>query len=123
VTLVNAEAIAAPAAHPGAQESVEVVRDFYRALGEGDAQQASALIAPEARDAGSLSTERIRRFSSAVRQPLRLTGIRALDDGGVFVRYQFVSSANQLCEGSADVATTQRDARVMIRSIRTSYAC
>jgi hypothetical protein len=114
--------IAAPA-HPAARESVAVVRDFYQALGDGDARLATTLVAPEQRDAGSLSAERIRRFAASVRQPVRVTDIRAVDDSTVAVRYQFVSSANQLCQGSADVATTERDDHVMIRGIKSTYAC
>jgi hypothetical protein len=102
---------------------VAVVRDFYRALTLRDAQQASALVAPDQRDAGPLSTDRLRRFSASVRQPLRVTGIRAVGDDAVAARYQYVSAGNRLCEGLADVATTQRDDRVMIRGIRSSYAC
>jgi hypothetical protein len=116
-----AETHAAP--HPAASQSLAVVRDFYSALAAGDGDLASSLVAPDQRESGPLSSERIRRFYSGVREPIRVTGIRALADDTVFVRYQFVSAANQLCQGMANVATTERDERVMIGGIRATYAC
>jgi hypothetical protein len=112
-----------PAPHPIARESMAVVRDFYRALGDGDGDLATSLVAPEERGAGAISSEHIRRFYAGVRQPIRVTGIRSLDDSTVFVRYQFVAADNKLCEGIANVATTQRDDQVMIRGIHATYAC
>jgi hypothetical protein len=118
------EVVSAPvSAEAGAREAVAVTRAFYQALGEGDGPRAVSLIAPEAREQGPLSAERIRRFTSGVRQPIRVTSLRAVDDTTVSVRYQYVSPSNKLCDGTADVATAPRGARVMITGIHATYDC
>jgi len=119
-----AEPIEAPAVpRAGLRESLAVTREFYQALAEGDGDRAVSLVVPEARDQGPLSAERIWRFSSGVRAPIRLTSIRAIDDRTVFVRYQYVSQANRLCDGTADVATAARGGQTMISGVHATYDC
>ena len=107
----------------GPRESLAVTREFYQALAEGDGDRAVSLVVPEARDQGPLSAERIWRFSSGVRAPIRLTSIRAIDDRTVFVRYQYVSPSNHLCDGTADVATAARGGQTMISGVHATYDC
>ncbi|HEY1928346.1 MAG TPA: hypothetical protein VGG92_12845 [Caulobacteraceae bacterium] len=107
----------------GPRESLAVTREFYQALAEGDGDRAVSLVVPEARDQGPLSAERIWRFSSGVRAPIRLTSIRAIDDRTVFVRYQYVSPSNRLCDGTADVATAPRGGQTMISGVHATYDC
>ncbi|MBV8684866.1 MAG: hypothetical protein JO111_18480 [Caulobacteraceae bacterium] len=117
----SSEVQAAP--RPGPREAVAATRAFYQALTEGDDGRAVSLVVPEARDQGPLSAERIKRFSSGVKAPIRLTSIRPIDDSRVFVRYQYVSPSNRLCDGTADVATAPREGRVMISGIHATYDC
>jgi hypothetical protein len=77
------------------------VREFYDALGEGDGARAAAVVIPEKRDDGPLSSRELTRFYSSLRAPLRLTQVDPINDNTVFVRYQFVTPDNRLwsCPG------------------------
>ena len=103
--------------------SALAVREFYRALGEGDGARAAEVVVPEKRAEGPLSAGELTRFYSSLRAPLRLTQIDPINDNTVFVRYQFVTADNRLCSGSATVATARRDGDTLVRAIRAFNGC
>ncbi|MBA3811857.1 MAG: hypothetical protein H0X27_09515, partial [Caulobacteraceae bacterium] len=104
-------------------ESIAAVGAFYAALGAGDGDRAAALVDPEKRVAGPLSAGEMTRFYSSLRQPLRLTQIYPLDESTVFVRYRFVTRGTRHCLGAANVMTTQRGGRTLVRGIRAFNGC
>ena len=108
---------------PPKRASALAVREFYSALGEADGARASAVVVPEKREDGPLSAGELTRFYSSLRAPLRLTQIDPINDDTVFVRYQFVTSDNRLCSGSATVRTTHRNGDTLVRGIRASDGC
>lgn len=112
-----------PLQQPDVDQSMATVRAFYEALGDDDGGRAAALVEPEKRDRGPLSAQRITRFYSSLREPLRLTSIYPLDPSTIFVRYQFVTTDGRTCTGAANVATTRRSDEVLIRGIRAYSGC
>jgi hypothetical protein len=132
VSLVEPTVRAAPAPEPERtpvahvslrSASARAVREFYRALGEGDGARAAAVVIPEERAEGPLSADELTRFYSALRGPLRLTRVDPINDDTVFVGYQFVSADNRLCTGTARVNTIQRDGETLVRRIRAFNGC
>ncbi|HLZ83690.1 MAG TPA: hypothetical protein VKQ54_08995 [Caulobacteraceae bacterium] len=103
--------------------STLAVREFYRALGEGDGARAAAVVVPERRDEGSLSAGELTRFSSSLRAPIRVTRIEPVNDETVFVSYQFVTADNRLCTGTARVNTSHRDGDTLVQGIRAFNGC
>jgi hypothetical protein len=99
------------------------VREFYDALGEGDGARAAAVVIPEKRQSGPLSARQLTLFYSSLRAPLRLAQLDPVSDDTVFVRYQFVTSDDRLCSGSATVETTRRDGDTLVKGIRAFNAC
>ncbi|MBV8684865.1 MAG: J domain-containing protein [Caulobacteraceae bacterium] len=112
-----------PLQPPDVDQSMAIVRAFYEALGDDDGARASSLVEPERRAAGPLSPQRITRFYSSLREPLKLTSIYPLDPSTIFVRYQFVTQDGRICTGAANVATTRRNDQVLIRGIRAYSGC
>jgi hypothetical protein len=103
--------------------STLAVREFYRALGEGDGVRAAAVVIPEKRAEGPLSAGELTRFYSSLRAPLRLTQVDPLDDDTVFVRYQFITPDSHLCSGAATVNTAHRDGDTLVSGIRALNGC
>jgi hypothetical protein len=108
---------------PARRASALAVREFYDALGEGDGARAAAVVIPEKRDDGPLSSRELTRFYSSLRAPLRLTQVDPINDNTVFVRYQFVTPDNRLCSGSATVETIHRDGDTLVRDIHAFNGC
>jgi DnaJ domain len=108
---------------PDVDQSMATVRAFYEALTDDDGTRAASLVEPEKRETGPLSADRITRFYSALRSPLRLTSIYPLDPSTIFVRYQFGTASGQVCTGAANVTTTRRADQVLIRGIRAYSGC
>jgi hypothetical protein len=119
---VIAQAALPPEVQPQAA-ATGAVREFYAALGHGDGAKAATVVAPEAREDGALSAQALTQYYSSLRVPLRVTKIDAINDDRVFVRYQFVTSDDRLCLGSATVDTTRRDGGTLISAIRTFDGC
>jgi hypothetical protein len=112
-----------PLQPPDVDQSMATVRAFYEALGDDDGPRAASLVEPERRTTGPLSAQRITRFYSSLRSPLKLTSIYPLDPSTIFVRYQFVTTDGRTCTGAANVATTRRSDQVLIRGIRAYSGC
>jgi hypothetical protein len=112
-----------PLQPPDVDQSMATVRAFYEALGDDDGPRAASLVEPERRGTGPLSAQRITRFYSSLRSPLKLTSIYPLDPSTIFVRYQFVTTDGRTCTGAANVATTRRSDQVLIRGIRAYSGC
>jgi hypothetical protein len=103
--------------------SVSAVREFYSALGQGDGARAAAVVVPEKRKSGPLTARELTRVYGSLRTPLRITKIDPINDDTVFVRYQFVTSDDHLCLGSATVNTTSRNGEALVRGVRTLNGC
>jgi hypothetical protein len=99
------------------------VREFYTALGDGDGQRAAAVVVPEKRGEGALSATELTRFYSSLHAPLRVTKIDPINDDTIFVRYQYVTSDDHLCLGSASVDTTHRDGDTLVKGVRPFDVC
>jgi hypothetical protein len=108
---------------PNAARSMAVARAFYGALGGGDGYGAAALIEPEKRGAGPLSGPQMSRYYASLAEPLHLTSIYALDPDTVFVRYRFTTQSGGVCEGAANVITSQRGGQTFIHAIRAHNGC
>ena len=63
------------------------------------------------------------RFYASLAEPLHLTSIYALDPRTVFVRYRFTTQEGGVCEGAANVITSQRGAQTFIHAIRAQNGC
>jgi hypothetical protein len=106
-----------------AARSMAVARAFYGALGGGDGYRAAGMIEPEKRGYGPLSGTRMSRFYRSLAEPLRLTSLYALSPDTVFVRYRFATSGGGVCQGAANVITSQRGGQTFIRAIRAYNGC
>lgn len=111
-----------PVSSAGSDAGEAVLRAFYRALGRGDGEEASAHVVAEKRSSQAFSPQAISRFYGELREPLRLTAIVPLERGRYRVNYQY--SAGQLpCDGVAVVSLTSRNGRDLIRSIQALNGC
>lgn len=114
--------VPSPVPSAGSDAGEAVLRAFYRALGRGDGEEASAHVVAEKRSSRAFSPQAISRFYGGLRKPLRLTAIVPLERGRYRVSYRY--SAGQLpCNGVAVVSLTSRNGRDLIRSIQALNGC
>lgn len=99
-----------------------VVEAFYRALGAGDGNAASALVIEEKRRRGPFSVRELGRFYGSLPEPLELVGIEPVGADRFAVRYRYATRAGR-CEGMAMVHTVERQGSVFIAAIKTSSGC
>lgn len=128
----NAPVHAAPAAmavppRPAPAVSVatpeQVVRAFYDALSRADGVAANSALIPEKRNAGAYEPGAITRYYAAMRAPLRVVALHARDPGLVQVHYTYTHASGRHCDGTADVAITQRDGAPLIERIKALNGC
>ncbi len=98
------------------------MRTFYRALGAGDGELASAQVVPEKRQSQAYSPAAIARFYGRMPQPLQLTGVTPLAGGSYSVSYRY-STGRARCNGRAVVRVTNRNGRPFIRAIQALSGC
>jgi hypothetical protein len=104
-------------------DNVTIVREFYRALGHGDSEAASALISPDSRQSGQLSESGLHSFYLYLASAFVLDGV---DDAGshqVIARYRYVSTAGHLCAGYAFVKLVETDSGPLIDRIDRANGC
>lgn len=113
----------APSETPHSPTNVNVVNQFYQAVGEANGITASSFVVPEKRAQGPLSSGEISRFFGALQSPLRLADVQSQPDGTVIAHYVYVSSNGKRCVGTSRVKTTQRGHDVLIEGISANERC
>lgn len=109
---------AAPAATPE-----QVVRAFYDALSRADGMAANSTLIPEKRGSGAYEPAAISRYYGAMREPLRVLGLKAGEPGMVQVRYTYTHASGRRCDGAAEVAISLRDGAPLIERIKALNGC
>jgi hypothetical protein len=122
----------APAVNGGAQTATQVmpggnanalavVQDFYQALGQADGAQASVDVVPEKRS-GNYAPAALSRYYGSMAQPLQLLSA-TVAGSTVAVRYTFTAANGRVCNGAANVFTTNRGGVQLISSIQALNGC
>jgi hypothetical protein len=98
------------------------VRTFYEALGAGQGEVASLMVAPEKRGIPAFSASAMSHFYGSLREPLRLTDIEQRGPDTFTVYYSYASSG-RACDGKAIVRTSSRAGSSYIESIQALNGC
>lgn len=112
-----------PAPAVSAASPEQVVRAFYDALSRADGVAANSALIPEKRNAGAYEPGAIARYYAAMRDPLRVVALHARDPGLVQVHYTYTHASGRRCDGTAEVAVTQRDGAPLIERIKALNGC
>lgn len=112
-----------PAPAVSAATPEQVVRAFYDALSRADGVAANTALIPEKRNAGAYEPGAIARYYAAMRDPLRVVALHARDPGLVQVHYTYTHASGRRCDGTAEVAVTQRDGAPLIERIKALNGC
>lgn len=102
---------------------IEVVEDFYKALGRADGLAASENVVSWKRERGPFSAQAITRFYSQLAEPLQLNSTSQIDTKTVLVRYRYASSPTRVCNGEAIVTLLWTQGRNFIEGIRALNKC
>ena len=104
-------------------DPMATVLAFYRALSSADGESASAFVVPEKRGSGAFNEQNISKFFGNMRQPLQLTELRLMNGELFKVRYRYETSNGQICDGYAEVLTTNQYGRTFIKRIKALNGC
>ncbi len=116
-------AATSPAANsPDSLSGEDTVRVFYRALGTGNGDLASAQVIPAKRSSRAYSPDAISRFYGRLSETLRLISISALPGDTYRVSYRYAGTGAR-CNGTATVKVTSTGGRPLIRSITADGGC
>ena len=99
-----------------------VVRAFYEALGDGRGETAAMMVVLEKRSKGPFAPDNLTRFYSHLEEPLRLLEIQQVGADTFKARYHY-STHGSACDGESLVATTRREGKWFIESIKTLHGC
>jgi hypothetical protein len=116
---------AAPAIDQGSGDSpaLDVVRQFYAALGNDDGGAASGLVVPEKRAVGAFSAASLSRFYGSMREPVRLVSASESMPGSVLARYHYAAAGGRTCDGSASITVVNRAGQSLIAGIHALNGC
>ncbi len=102
---------------PSATTSMEVVKNFYKALSDADGYQARKYIGTSLLNEPHFQPDKISTFYGSLRRRLELSDLRANDDSHVFVDYNYLDANGKICQGNATVTLVSNQGRVYIDSI------
>jgi len=98
------------------------VRAFYVALGDGQGDAASSMVAPEKRVKGPFAAANLSQFYGNLKEPIRLSGIEQAGPNSFIAHYKY-ATAKSVCEGQGLVTTVTRNGRNYIESIKALKGC
>ena len=102
--------------------AVSTVRAFYKALGDGQGEVASLLVAPQRRRIPAFNAAEMTRFYGGLKEPLRLQGIDQSGPDTYVVSYRY-GTGTSVCEGKAVVTTRSAAGAAYVDSIRALDGC
>lgn len=125
VAWVTMAQLAGPVPEGGIVETgtaATTVRSFYEALGAGQGEVASLMVAPEKRGIPAFTASAMSRFYGDLREPIRLAEFNQSGPDTFAVRYRYATTA-RACDGRAIVTTSSRAGTTYIESIRALDGC
>ena len=100
---------------------LNVVSDFYRALGRGDGAAASNLVMPAQRQPGSFGNAAgMTAFFGGFQKRLELQSVTSAGNDRVSAQYYYVGPSGKACQGVADVALMSSAGTWLISHINAS---
>ncbi|WP_146221619.1 hypothetical protein [Komagataeibacter oboediens] len=98
------------------------VRAFYTALGDGQGDDASAMVIPDKRSRPAFSPAGLTGFYGRLADPIHQVDI-AQENAGTFLVHCHYATKSCVCNGAAIITTTMRNGRNFIQGIRALNGC
>jgi hypothetical protein len=103
--------------------AMTTVQAFYLALAAGNGEEAARFVVPEKSVSGPLSAAAMTKFYGGLSDPLTLIDVVPVRSDEYRVRYTFVASGAQRCDGAAIVRTASVKGANLIASIKARSGC
>ncbi|WP_292119491.1 hypothetical protein [Mesorhizobium sp.] len=108
---------------PEPYDPMRAAAAFYNALSNADGVSASALVVPEKRGIGPFNEASIHSYFGGLSSPLQLQAISRRGADKVAVAYTYARADGSACKGKAEVETTYKYGKTLIRKIRAVNGC